>query len=502
MIWGIDGVLEWAGGVAKDVGGAVVDGVSTVGNALAEGAGQVYDTGADLFGYNSREQNAQEAAATAAEQRNEQLRQQLAAQNSALASGMEFDPASISQQENWQSYSHQELYDTNQQSLDQGKATEAAHQWRKIAAKLKEVGPRLQQNAGSAIAGGWEGDAARAANESSEPLVNWMSSSSEAFHLTGNKIEEAASAAGQVKAMVPEPEGHHFGRTMLASIPTGVVGGGIDALAQMRERQQAERGAQETMGRVFSPTYSNVDTSVPAYRDLNDKPAPPPPPPPPPPPIEPPPVRPRGRTGTGQPSTPSVANVGDITGGNPNIPAETRSVWTPDDSPERLPGDLTGLRTGGFPGRTGNGDVGVGYLPGPGAGRTGPGGPGGGPGRGGPGGGSGMGRGGAGGAGGGKPGGLGAGGAGRLGAGGGAGALGAGGRSGVGGFSAAGGTAGGAGTGAAAGRGGTGAGGMSASGQRGQGSEDQERERPGWLEEQDDIWLEDMPKTAPPVFGA
>ncbi|MEU6268748.1 PPE domain-containing protein [Saccharopolyspora shandongensis] len=491
------GFFEWAGGVAQDVGGAVVDTVSTVGNTIGETAGQVYDTGADLFGYNSRAQNAQEAAANASEQQNEQLRQQLAAQNSALASGMEVDPASITQQENWQSYSHQELYDTNQRSLDQGKATGAAQQWREIAAKLKDIGPALQREAGSAISGGWEGEAADAANQSAEPLANWMSSSSEAFHVTGNKIEEAASAAGQVKAMVPEPEGHHYGRTMLASIPAGVAGGGIDALAQMRERQQAERGAQETMGRVLSPTYSNVDTSVPVYRDLNDKPATPPPPPPPPP-IQPPPppVRPRNRTGTGQPSTPSVANVGDITGGNPNIPAETGSAWTPGDSPARLPGDLPMTSPGG--GRTGSGDGGVGYLPGPGAGRTGPGVTGPGMGRGGPGGGPGMGRGGAGGVGGGKPGGLGAGGAGRLGAG----ALGAGGRAGIGGLGAAGGAAGAGAAGGAAGRGGTGAGGTGGAGQRGQGSEDQEHERPGWLEEQDDIWLEDMPRTAPPVFGA
>ncbi|MEV6230670.1 PPE domain-containing protein [Saccharopolyspora shandongensis] len=495
------GFFEWAGGVAKDVGGAVVDTASTVGNAVAQGAGGAYDAGADLFGYNSRAQNAQEAAAAASEQHNEQLRQQLEAQNRALASGMEFDPASITQQENWQSYSHQELYDTNQRSLDQEKATGAAREWREIAAKLKDIGPALQREAGAAISGGWEGEAADAANESAEPLVNWMSSSSEAFHLTGNKIEEAASGAGQVKAMVPEPEGHHYGRTMLASIPAGVAGGGLDALAQMRERQQAERGAQETMGRVLSPTYSNVDTSVPAYRDLNDKPTPPPPPPPPPP-IEPPPppVQPRNRKGSGQPSTPSVANVGDITGGNPNIPAKTGSAWTPGDSPARLPGDIPGS---GLPGRVGQGDAGIGYLPGPGAGRTGPGGPGPGMGRGGPGGGPGMGRGGAGGAGGGKPGGLGAGGAGRLGAGAGAGALGAGGRAGVGGLGAGGAAGGAAGAaGGAAGRGGTGAGGTGAAGQRGQGSEDQDHERPGWLEEQDDIWLEDMPKTAPPVFGA
>ncbi|MFB9569069.1 hypothetical protein ACFFRS_19060, partial [Saccharopolyspora hordei] len=55
--------------------------------------------------------------------------------------------------------------------------------------------------------------------------------------------------------------------------------------------------------------------------------------------------------------------------------------------------------------------------------------------------------------------------------------------------------------GAGAARGGMGAGAAGA-GQRGKGgSEDQEHDRPSWLEEQDDVWLEDMPKTAPPVFG-
>ncbi len=35
---------------------------------------------------------------------------------------------------------------------------------------------------------------------------------------------------------------------------------------------------------------------------------------------------------------------------------------------------------------------------------------------------------------------------------------------------------------------------------QGQGDED-EHERPGWLEEWDDVWLNDMPRTAPPVIG-
>lgn len=36
----------------------------------------------------------------------------------------------------------------------------------------------------------------------------------------------------------------------------------------------------------------------------------------------------------------------------------------------------------------------------------------------------------------------------------------------------------------------------------GRGGEESEHERPSWLEEHDDVWLNDMPRTAPPVFGA
>lgn len=76
------------------------------------------------------------------------------------------------------------------------------------------------------------------------------------------------------------------------------------------------------------------------------------------------------------------------------------------------------------------------------------------------------------------------------------GGMGAGGRAGMGGLGA-----GAAGTGAA-GRGAAGSPGAGAgAGQRREGSEDNEHERPSWLEEQEDIWMDDMPKTAPPVFG-
>ncbi|RRO16324.1 hypothetical protein EIL87_13695 [Saccharopolyspora rhizosphaerae] len=77
---------------------------------------------------------------------------------------------------------------------------------------------------------------------------------------------------------------------------------------------------------------------------------------------------------------------------------------------------------------------------------------------------------------------------------------GAGGRPGMGGLGAAGGANG---AGAAAGRGGpAGAPGAGAAGRGQQGeSEEQEHQRPGWLVEQDDVFTNDMQRTAPAAFG-
>ncbi|MGW1677884.1 hypothetical protein [Saccharopolyspora sp. NPDC002376] len=98
------------------------------------------------------------------------------------------------------------------------------------------------------------------------------------------------------------------------------------------------------------------------------------------------------------------------------------------------------------------------------------------------------------------------GGAGGMGRGAGAGGqLGAGGRAGVGGGMGSGTGPGASGSTAASAGGRGAAGGMGGAGGAGrgkpQGEEDQEHERPSWLQEQDDIFTNDMEKTAPPVFG-
>lgn len=464
----------------------------------------VRDAGAHWTGQDARARQEQQERSDSAEQLGQRRREALAERNEGLFTGGEFDPPSITERENWQSYSHRQLYDVNQRSLNLAQAQDAAETWRQIGAALQEIGPELQRGSRKAIESGWTGDAADVAKASADPLVKWMADSGEAFHLTGNKIEEAGSAAGQAKAMVPRPQDFSIGRAIASSIPGGLVGGGVDALAQMRERQEAERAAQETMQRVLTPTYEDVDATVPAYPGLDGAPLPPPPPSEPPP-VEPPPppvdLREDRNGGTGESDRrgddrggnqrSGVDRGGDERGGGarkvqpmpypdeigppkPDGPAETDPSWVPDrpESPQDRtpPGSPRTPVHSQFP----SGAVAPPLHGGGGGGRAGGAATGGGTGSGGPGSGLGSGR-----------------------TGTGTTPPGPGGRAGVGTPNAgAGGTAGGA----AGPRGGM-AGGMGGAGRGGQGGEDYEHERPGWLQEQDDVWMDGMPNIAPPVFG-
>lgn len=337
------------------------------------------------------------AAANAAK-KEDQERKKLAAQDRGLARGVEYDPKSITEHENWQTFSHQQIYAINQNSLQEAHVSGLAGGWRTLASELAKVGPQLQHDAARALRGAWEGEAAEVANKAGEPLVEWMHTSSQAFRLTGNKLDEAGTAAGQVKAAVPPPQGYGPGGAVAASIPQGLAGGGTDAVRQMQERQQSERAAQETMARVYTSVYGHVDGTVPAYTNLDKSPAAPPHP----------------------------AGAGDL-------PSNTQSAGAssaPAGLAQGMPGatSLGGGAAGGAGGVSGM--VGTEMV----------------------------------------------GSAGAAGGARGVGAMGSG-------NSSSAGTAP-VGRGAGARRGG-----------------DDEHDHPSWLEENDDIWLDDMPKTAPPVFG-
>jgi hypothetical protein len=436
-----------------------------------------------LTGQKDSEQEQADQRAQDATKQGDATRARLAAQDKGLVQGG-FDPPSIKQHDNWQSMSHQEIYNRNQQ-MSNATASQAAGAWTDLAKQMRDIGGRYATELKQKIANGWEGQAAQAAGAVGDPLSKWMTDSAGAFEMTGNQISTAGSAAEQVKAMVPQPEGVNIARQVGAAIATGPtfgIGNAIDAVSQHNQAQDAQKAAQETMGRVLSPTYQQADSQVPAFQDVHGNPTNPPPPAPQNSQALPPPVNPGGMRGGGGVggSASAGAGAGVHSGGSAG-----------------MPGGGAGLPGGGSTGPAGSSSAwapSAGTLPGgapaPGAGQ-----PGGGP------------SGGAGGMMGGMPGGMGggAGKAGGVGAGAGSkGSVGAGGRAGSGSSSGSGSGAGGraGATGASGSRGASGGGGMGAGGKGGgHGSEDQDHERPGWLEEMDDVWLNDMPKVAPPVFG-
>lgn len=437
----------------------------------------ISNASAQVFGNESAAETERKEQTEAAEQAQQQRMNQLEQQNAQFKDGVSgYDQPGISQCVNWDGFSHADIFQKNQDSIDSGRAGEVAAAWCKLGESLRDRGPDFSKRLNDAIGGGWEGEAADKAKQVSKPVEDWMVGSGNAFEWTGNNMQTAGDSAGEAKKMVGEPEnfsGWKAGLKMAVSPPVA----GVDELGKMEEREQAEKAARETMGRVYSPSLTEVDQQMPKFQKPDGTDAEPPPP-------QPHPETPwGGGGGATQPSATGPAGVGDgMPGGAGN----------PGAAGDRVPG-------GGVPG-------GGASTPGSGTpGATSPhssapvtaataGAPGGGPGGATPGGGPGGGPGGApgGGAGGmvgGGPGGAAGGGAGP------------GGRAGVGspGSGNAGGGA--AARGGGAGRAGGPMGGMGG-GRGGQGQgEDDEHERPSWLEENDDVWFNDMPRTAPPVLG-
>ncbi|MCX2733435.1 PPE domain-containing protein [Saccharopolyspora sp. NFXS83] len=444
------------------------------------------NAGSRVFGYESAAEEQRKEHGEEANRIAQRQQAQLAQQNSGMnVNG--YDSPAITQCVNWSGFDHAQIFQTNEDSIDQGKVAEVAQAWTEFAKSLRERGENYGKDLQQIVEGGWQGEAADSAKEVGKPASEWMKASADAFEVTGNNLNAAGEAAGQARKLVDKPEGFSVGSTVASAIPFGAAGAGVNALSQMEEQEQAEKAAQETMGRVYSPTLTQVDAKMPQYTAPDGSTKEPPPATPPP--------------GTDWGGGPGAGGLGNGPGSGIGGGAGSG-----------LPGGGyggSGLPGGGYGSGSGGPGSGLGGVPttpsGSGSQWAGqPGGPGsgglpgvGGPGAGGAGGGAGAGA-GLGGMAGGLAGGAGGAGAGGLGRG--AGGVGAGGRAGIGG-AGAGAAGGGAGArGAGAGRGGMG-GGMGGAGQRGQQGEDAEHERPSWLEEHDDIWMNDMPKTAPPVLG-
>ncbi|WP_406688640.1 hypothetical protein REH65_19975 [Saccharopolyspora sp. ID03-671] len=386
-----------------------------------------------------------------------------------LANG--HDPASITQQDNWQNWDQARLATQLKPSLSPEQIAKSGHSWEKLGNEIAEIFGNLDELARREAGDGMRGQAAEAGLNASKPLQEWGRAFGDSVRGTGLKIQEAGVAAEQTKASLQPPAGYDSVRGGMSAMlgPSGAL---VDGAMQMREQKEADQQARQVAENVYAKSYQAVDTSTPTFPPPVNPLAPPPPPP-------------GGETpggpgtgsgsgaGSGSGSGYSGSSVGGGSGGgySGSAPAQSSSQWA---SPSPTgPGAGGGMPPGANPGQGGPAAGFAGAMP--------------------PGAGAGAGR-GAGGAGGARGAGMGAGGK----AGGG---MGAGGRAGMGGLGAGAGAGGAAGAGAG-GRGAAGApGGGAGAGQRGQGDEDNEHERPSWLEEQEDIWMDDMPKTAPPVFG-
>ncbi|MGI8309774.1 hypothetical protein [Saccharopolyspora hattusasensis] len=459
-------------------------------DGVREAGGSASDLWAGMTGGETRAQEQQRMRQQLATAASQKQHADLAQQQQGLQIGGT-DPASINQHDNWNNWDQARLANQLKPSLNVQDLNAKGQAVVALGSRIAEIFADLDSRTRQAAGDGMRGKAAEAGLGAAKPLQDWGQQFGDSVRGTGLKIQEAGVAAGQTKAQLQPPEDYNGTRTVIATV-LSPAGGIMDAGAQMRERAEADKQARQIVQNVYTPGYTAVDSSTPTFPPPVDPLNPPPPPP----------NQGRdtqsissntpsstGRTGTRTGSTPNIPSGPDPSSVDPRgigdgyrPPAQSGSQWTNPPTPTMPGPGLASAPPGAQP--PGGGFIGA-MPPGGGAGGAGLGGRGAG----------GMGAGGRG------AGGLGAGG---LGAGGRAGAggpgMGVGGRAGAGGLGAAAGAGSGA-AGAAGGRGAAGGGAGAGAGQRGKGSEDQEHERPSWLEEQDDIWLDDMPRTAPPVFG-
>lgn len=409
-----------------------------------------------------------------------------------------YDPPSIDQHDNWDAWSHEQLYGFRD-TLKTEEITSSGRAIEQLGGRLRGIFEGMESGARAAAGDGLQGQGAEAAMSAARPVQNWGAAFGGALALTGLKVQEAATTAEQTKASIPPPPEFSTVREVGGEFVSAVTGGEYsDAKLRAQEKAEAAKAARAVVKNVYTPNYESVDKTTPAL-------------PPPVNPLEPPvstrptPAQldiPDGKHpgGSGNPGGDgNGGNDGDDSGRPPNReddnsppkdrdsdekdpqrpggdpdhhpspddrgdddrdgPARNDSAWT-DPSP-RTPVSPTGPgvtpSTPGAPGSGGGYGAVTGGTPSTAGG--------------------GIPRGGQ------TPS-----------------KLGPGGRAGVG---ATGGTTAptsSTSTGSTTGRGPAGRMPMGGMGGRNQGSEDEEHERESWLVEHDDVWLNDMPKTPPAVF--
>ncbi|GAA3363374.1 PPE domain-containing protein [Saccharopolyspora gregorii] len=394
-------------------------------------------------------------------------------------------------------FDHPKTYDEIHRGMGSSSMSTAAQSFKSDIEQRFGEATRLLEEANRDANVSWEGQAAEQFGSSTKPMTSFLTNAQSTSVAAGDSIERQVDGFTTVRDSMPEPKEITATDSLLEKGGAWLVGSETDLQKQEREATEAAEAAKHT--------YDTYDNTIQA--EVQNPPR-----------FDPPPTQ-NGDGGQSSFDRSGAINspMGVGAGGSPGAgggtagigggsgagfgpggsgPSGSGSSWSPGGgggAGGSLPGGIGvpgGPGVGSGPGGGGAGGIGGGFLPG------GPGGTGGT----GAGGRSGLGAGGAGGRAG--SGGAGAGSGGRAGVGAGANQPGAGGRAGIG-TPGAGGAAGGAGTGAAGagGRGGAGAMGAGGAGRGAKGAGDEDQEHESWLEEQDDVWLNDMPRTAPPVFG-
>lgn len=186
--------------------------------------------------------------------------------------GHGYDPAAISQHDNWSSWDHKNMHSMIDE-VEPAKIAAKGTEWTGVAKGMADSFQQFHTEVTGAVKGGWTGDAATAAATAPDGLAKWGAAMASATDGTGTRIQQASTAADQAKTNMPKPVEFSWRRTLVNSAGGGFLGGlggaavsgGNDAYNQHKEAQQAKQQAVNVMNRMYTQGYVDVDNTTPAF---------------------------------------------------------------------------------------------------------------------------------------------------------------------------------------------------------------------------------------------
>lgn len=232
-------------------------------------------TGQESASERSREQHQRDEHTDKSKQEQTKLNDR--GNQQAQDAGHGYDPAAISQHDNWSSWDHKTMHsmiEDVQPSRIAAKGTE----WSEVAKNLADSFKQFHTEVTGAVKGGWTGDAATAAATAPDGMAKWGAAMASATDGTGTRIQQASTAADQAKTNMPKPVEFSWRRNLVNSAGGGFLGGlggaalsgGTDAYEQHKEAQQAKQQAVNVMNRMYTQGYVDVDNTTPAFAAPED----------------------------------------------------------------------------------------------------------------------------------------------------------------------------------------------------------------------------------------